>query len=109
MARRYHEHHGMTVPYLRAVMPISLRLTQGTGWGSNKITLMRLAVPTAEPDPAARMRQLHRIAQAAREEWSLPATGASGSPRARTPEEEGNARLGRVLVTVVAAHPARPG
>ena len=73
--RRYHERHGTTVPYLRAVMPISLRIAQETGWG-NKITLMRLAVPTAEPDPAARMRQLHRIAQAAREERSLPVTGA---------------------------------
>jgi diacylglycerol O-acyltransferase / wax synthase len=50
--RRYHERHGATVEYLRAVIPISLRPAQDTGWG-NKITLMRLTVPVGEPDPAA--------------------------------------------------------
>jgi len=73
--RRYHERHGTTVKHLRAVMPISLRAAQDTGWG-NKITLMRLAVPTGEPDPVARMRLLHRLTEAAREEPSLPVTGA---------------------------------
>ena len=73
--RRYHERHGTTVGYLRAVVPISLRGAQDDGWG-NKITLMRLTVPAGEPDPAARMRLLHRITQAAREERSLPVTGA---------------------------------
>jgi diacylglycerol O-acyltransferase / wax synthase len=73
--RRYHEHHGATVRYLRAVMPISLRIARDTGWG-NKITLMRITVPAGEPDPATRMRLLHRIAQTAREERSLPVTGA---------------------------------
>jgi diacylglycerol O-acyltransferase / wax synthase len=72
--RRYHERHGTTVEHLRAVIPISLRVTQDTGWG-NKITLMRLTVPAGEPDPGARMRLLHRITQAAREERSLPVTG----------------------------------
>ena len=73
--RRYHERHGTTVQYLRAVIPISLRIAQDTGWG-NKITLMRLTVPIGELDPAVRMRLLHRITQAAREERSLPVTGA---------------------------------
>ena len=73
--RRYHERHGTTVKHLRAVIPISLRTAQDTGWG-NKITLMRLAVPVGEPDPAARMRLLHRLTGAAREEPSLPVTGA---------------------------------
>ncbi len=73
--RRYHERHDTTVQYLRAVIPISLRTTQDTGWG-NKITLMRLTVPTGEPDPAARMRLLHQLTGAAREEPSLPVTGA---------------------------------
>jgi diacylglycerol O-acyltransferase / wax synthase len=72
--RRYHERHGTTVECLRAVMPISLRTAQDTEWG-NKITLMRLTVPVGEPDPTARMRQLHRLAEAAREEPSLPVTG----------------------------------
>ena len=69
--RRYHERHGTTVEYLRAVIPISLRTAQDTSWG-NKITLMRLTVPAGEPDPAARMRLLHRLTQAARQEPSLP-------------------------------------
>jgi len=73
--RRYHERHGTTVGYLRAVIPISLRAVQDTDWG-NKITLMRLTVPTGEPDPAARMRLLHRLTGAARDEPSLPVTGA---------------------------------
>jgi diacylglycerol O-acyltransferase / wax synthase len=73
--RRYHQCHGTTAEYLRAVIPISLRTTQDTGWG-NKITLMRLTVPVGEPDPAARMRLLHRLTEAAREEPSLPVTGA---------------------------------
>ena len=73
--RSYHERHGTAVQYLRAVVPISLRIAHDTGWG-NKITLMRLTVPAGEPDPAARMRLLHRITQAAREERSLPVTGA---------------------------------
>ena len=73
--RRYHERHGASVEYLRAVIPISLRAAQDNDWG-NKITLMRLAVPVGEPDPAARMRLLHRLTEAAREEPSLPVTGA---------------------------------
>jgi diacylglycerol O-acyltransferase / wax synthase len=73
--RRYHERHGTAVEHLRAVIPISLRIAQDTGWG-NKITLMRLIVPTGEPDPAARMRLLHRLTGAARDEPSLPVTGA---------------------------------
>ena len=73
--RRYHERHGTTAEHLRAVIPISLRTAQDTGWG-NKITLMRLVVPAGEPDPATRMRLLHRLTGAAREEPSLPVTGA---------------------------------
>ncbi len=73
--RRYHERHGTTAEHLRAVIPISLRAAQDTGWG-NKITLMRLTVPAGEPDPATRMRLLHRLTGAAREEPSLPVTGA---------------------------------
>jgi WS/DGAT/MGAT family acyltransferase len=72
--RRYHERHGTIADHLRAVMPISLRTAQDTGWG-NKITLMRLTVPAGEPDPVIRIRLLHRLAVAAREEPSLPVTG----------------------------------
>ena len=73
--RRYHERHDAPVGSLRAMMPINLRGGKDTDWG-NRITLQRLTVPVAEPDPAARMRALHRVARAAREEPSLSVTGA---------------------------------
>ena len=73
--RRYHERHGAPVGSLRAMMPINLRAGKDTDWG-NQITLQRLTVPVGEPDPVARMRALHRVARAAREEPSLSVTGA---------------------------------
>ncbi len=73
--RRYHERHDAPVGSLRAMMPINLRGGKDTDWG-NRITLQRLTVPVAEPDPVARMRALHRVARAAREEPSLSVTGA---------------------------------
>jgi WS/DGAT/MGAT family acyltransferase len=73
--RRYHERHDVAVESLRVVMPINLRAEGDTGWG-NKITLQRLTVPVGEPDPATRMRLLHRVTEAARKEPSLPVTDA---------------------------------
>ncbi len=73
--RRYHERHGAPVGSLRAMMPIDLRAGRDTDWG-NRITLQRLTVPVGEPDPATRMRALHRVARAAREEPSLSVTDA---------------------------------
>jgi diacylglycerol O-acyltransferase len=73
--RRYHERHNMAVESLRVVMPINLRAEGDTGWG-NKITLQRLTVPVGEPDPATRMRLLHRVTEAARNEPSLAVTDA---------------------------------
>ena len=54
-------------------MPINLRAGKDANWG-NRITLQRLIVPVGEADPAARMRALHRVARAAREEPSLSVT-----------------------------------
>ena len=71
---RYHERHHVAVTSLRALMPINLRSGADTNWG-NKITLQRLTVPVAEPDPAARMRALHRAPSQARAEPSLAVTG----------------------------------
>jgi diacylglycerol O-acyltransferase len=71
---RYHWHHGEPVESLRAVVPISLRTGGDRSWG-NKITLQRLTLPVAEPDPATRMREAHRITEVARKEPSLPVTG----------------------------------
>ncbi len=71
--RRYHERHGVAVESLRAVMPISLRAQDEMGWG-NRITLQRVTVPVGEPDPATRMRMLHRVTEVARNEPSLTVT-----------------------------------
>jgi diacylglycerol O-acyltransferase / wax synthase len=71
--RRYHQRHGAAVQSLRAVMPISLRAEAEMGWG-NRITLQRVTVPVAEPDPATRMRLLHRVSEVARSEPSLAVT-----------------------------------
>jgi diacylglycerol O-acyltransferase / wax synthase len=70
---RYHERHGAAVGSMRALMPISLRAGSNADWG-NRITLQRLTVPVGEPDPVARVRELHRVAKAAREEPSLSVT-----------------------------------
>ncbi len=71
--RAYHERHGAAVESLRAVMPISLRAQDEMGWG-NRITLQRVTVPVGEPDPATRMRMLHRVTEVARNEPSLAVT-----------------------------------
>jgi WS/DGAT/MGAT family acyltransferase len=73
--RIYHLRHDQAVEALRVVMPISIRGGHDTDWG-NKITLLRLTMPAGEPHPVARMRLLHRVALAAREEPSLSVTGA---------------------------------
>ena len=72
--RRYHERHGTSAESLRAVVPVSLRTQDNTGWG-NKITLQRLILPIGEPDWGIRMRALHHVVEAARREPSLPVTG----------------------------------
>jgi diacylglycerol O-acyltransferase len=72
--RRYHEQHGTPAEFLRAVMPINLRNKDDTSWG-NKITLQRLTLWVGEADPGARMRIVHRVTAAARNEPSLPVTG----------------------------------
>ena len=72
---QYHERHGTPVNSLRALMPINLRSLQDANFG-NRITLQRLIVPVGEQDPAARMRALHPVARAARDEPSLSVTEA---------------------------------
>jgi hypothetical protein len=71
--RRYHELHGVAVDELRVTMPVSIRMP-GDAAGGNRITLIRLALPVAEADPAARIGEIHRRAGAARHERSLPYT-----------------------------------
>ncbi len=71
--RRYHERHDSTVESLRVVMPVNLRAEQENDWG-NRITLQRVKLPVAEPDPATRMQLVHRATAGAHAEPSLPYT-----------------------------------
>ncbi|MFI5042043.1 MAG: WS/DGAT domain-containing protein, partial [Acidimicrobiales bacterium] len=73
--RRYHEHHGAPVEQLRVTLPISIRTAEDP-IGGNRITLMRFAVPVADPDPATRVRGMEDACRTAREERSLPLTNA---------------------------------
>jgi WS/DGAT/MGAT family acyltransferase len=72
--REYHQRHGVDVDSLRVTMPISLRAEgDETEWG-NRITLQRVTLPVAEPDPSVRMRATQRVIEAARSEPSLGVT-----------------------------------
>jgi len=73
--RRYHERHGAAVDKLRVTLPISIR-TPEDPIGGNRITLMRFAVPVADPDPASRISEIRRLCRAARDEPSLGFTDA---------------------------------
>jgi WS/DGAT/MGAT family acyltransferase len=69
--RRYHERHSTVVNQLRVTLPVSVRLPTDP-LGGNRISLLRFAVPVADPDPAARMVDLHRLCHAARQERAVP-------------------------------------
>jgi hypothetical protein len=71
--RLYHDRHDAEVGDLRVTMPISIRAADDPV-GGNRITLMRLAMPVGEADPAERIRQIHERAVAAQGERSLPHT-----------------------------------
>ena len=71
--RRYHEKHGVEVGDLHLTMPISLR-TKTDDIGGNRITVMRFDVPVGEADPAERIKLIHRLTGAVRDERSLPYT-----------------------------------
>jgi WS/DGAT/MGAT family acyltransferase len=71
--RRYHEIHGACVSSLRVTVPINLR-APGEAAGGNRITLQRLTVPVGITDPLRRMRAVHDVCRAARDEPSLAVT-----------------------------------
>jgi len=77
--QRYHERHDKQIGRLRVTLPISIR-TPTDPLGGNRITLIRFPVPVAEPDPAARVRQMRQACLAARAERSLAYTdGIAGT------------------------------
>ena len=68
---RYHERHGYDVAELRINMPVNLRVATDKA-GGNRINLLRFAVPANIADPVARMREIHRLVQAWRDEPANP-------------------------------------
>jgi diacylglycerol O-acyltransferase / wax synthase len=73
--RRYHARHAVPVDQLRVTLPISIR-TPEDPIGGNRITLIRFAVPVADPDPASRIHEIGRLCRTARHERSLQLTDA---------------------------------
>ena len=71
--RRYHAEHGHDVSDLRVTLPVSVRRPDDPP-GGNRITLMRFKVPAGSPDPAERVRSMHRVVDRIRAERSLPHT-----------------------------------
>lgn len=72
--RRYHEHHGATVPELRVTMPISIR-SDDDAPGGNHITLVRFALPLDVFDPVELMAAIDDRVAAWREEPAVPLSG----------------------------------
>jgi len=71
--RRYHARHDSTVEAARVTMPVSIRVPTDPP-ASNRITLLRLTVPVAQPGTFLRLRQIHQICARARTARSLPFT-----------------------------------
>lgn len=70
---RYHRLHAASLPQARVTMPVSLR-TDDDPLGGNKITLLRIAMPSDQQDPADRIRGIARIVQTWRHEPALAHT-----------------------------------
>jgi WS/DGAT/MGAT family acyltransferase len=73
--RRYHEQLDHPVDELRMSMPISTR-TASHDPGGNHVAIIRFVVPVSTADPAERMRRIHEVARAARDEPAVPYTDA---------------------------------
>jgi diacylglycerol O-acyltransferase len=67
---RYHDRLGASVDELRVTLPISIRKPDDPP-GGNRITLIRFAVPAADPDTASRIAAIEQVCRKARSERSL--------------------------------------
>ena len=69
--KQYHELHHASVDHLRVTVPISLR-TAADRVGGNRVTLVRVALPTRADGPADLIRRVGRIIADAARDPALP-------------------------------------
>jgi WS/DGAT/MGAT family acyltransferase len=91
--RRYHEAVGFPVDKVPMAVPVYGRPGAATGLdaaenapGGNHFSAIRFAAPVSEPDPGARMREVHDLVAAGRDEPALGAVDAIARVFARTPQ-----------------------
>lgn len=94
--RRYHERHGVDLDDARMTMPISLRHA-GDPLGGNRFTPARFLIPLDVADPAERIRRIHALAGAVRDEPALPLTDAVAALLNRLPAPVTTAVMGSML------------
>jgi WS/DGAT/MGAT family acyltransferase len=68
--RRFHEKEPETPERIPLAFPVSVRTADDTQ-GGNRFAGARFAAPLAEPDPAARIREIHEFVRAVRAEPAL--------------------------------------
>ena len=73
--RLYHQEHCACVSHLRVTMPISVR-SEADDIGGNHVTLVRFEMPVGITDPARRVREVHEVCRAQREESAIDHTEA---------------------------------
>lgn len=82
--RRYHERLGVPITALNIAIPISLRTADDPA-GGNRWAGARLAIPVAEPDPAARIKRIRALVLRARDEPAADALNLVAPVVARIP------------------------
>ncbi len=82
---RYHRRHGHPVPELRMTMPMNLRGDDEL-LGGNRLTTLRMLVPTDERDPVARMAQIGEVSTRTQHEPAVAVTPTIAGLLNRLPE-----------------------
>lgn len=82
---RYHRRHGQSVPELRMTMPMNLRGDDEL-LGGNRLTTLRMLVPTDESDPVERMATIGDVSTRTQNEPAVAVTPTIAGLLNRVPE-----------------------
>lgn len=82
---RYHRRHGEYAPELRMTMPMNLRGDDEL-LGGNRLTTLRMLVPTDEPDPVQRMARIGEVSTRTQNEPAVAVTPTIAGLLNRLPE-----------------------